>query len=101
MDFVSHVTVLAGLAVMVVQQALKLNWVDWTFPNRHPVPTLILLSILASVLTVWHNAAHPQAWTDWVQLVTTIGVVAAFVYNMTLKQWTALRAMEGPGAPSA
>lgn len=99
MDFLTHVTILAGLAVMAVQEALKLNWVAWKFPNEHPVPTLIVLSVGASVLTVWHHDVHPHAWTDWVQLVSTVGVTAAFVYNMTLDKWKSLRAMEGTGTP--
>lgn len=99
MDFFTHVTALSALGVIAVQQILKLNAIPTGFANRYPVPTLIVLSIISAILTVLFvpGAPQPQSWTDWLLLVVTIGVVAAIVYNHTLKNWTQLRAMEGDG----
>ena len=95
MEFLTHVTVIAGLAVMAVQQILKLKFVPNQFANKYPVPTLIILSIGAAIVTVWTTSVQPRAWTDWIVFVTTIALVAAFTYNHTLKNWSDLRAMEG------
>lgn len=96
MEFLNHSVVLAGLAVMAVQQILKLKAVPIGIANRYPVPTLIVLSVVASFLAVWNdNVTRPHVWTSWVQLVATVAVVAAVTYNMTIKNWADLRAMEG------
>lgn len=96
MEFFNHVTVLVGLAVMVLQEILTLKAVPIAFANRYPVPTLIGLSTIASVAAVWLNKVPtPQAWTDWVLLVVTVGVTAAVVYNHTIRNWAQLRSMEG------
>ncbi len=96
MEYLNHVGVLAGLAVLLVQQVLKLKFVPLAFANKHPVPTNILLSVVTAVLVVWHdNVVAPASWTGWVQLVATISLVAAFAYNMTVRNWADLRAMEG------
>lgn len=96
MEFFNHVTVLTGLAVMIIQQLLTLKAVPVAFANRYPVPTLIVLSILASVAAVIFNKIPtPHAWTDWILLVATVGVTAAVVYNHTIRNWAQLRAMEG------
>lgn len=96
MEFVNHVTVLTGLAVMVLQQILTLRAVPIAFANRYPVPTLIILSVIASIVAVVLNKVpNPSSWTDWVLLVASIGVTAAVVYNHTIKNWAQLRAMEG------
>jgi len=96
MEFFTHVTVLAGLAVMGIQQLLKLKAVPLTFANKYPVPTVVVLSVGAALVTVWANMAKaPVGWTNWVQFAATIVVVAAVTYNMTLKNWAELRQMEG------
>lgn len=96
MEFLTHVTALSGLAVVAIQQILKLKVVPVSFANRYPVPTLILLSILTSIFIVWRElVAAPASWTDWVLLVVTVGIVAAFTYNNTVRNWTEVRASEG------
>jgi hypothetical protein len=96
MDFFNHVTILVGLAVMAVQQILTFRAVPVSFANRYPVPTLIVLSTVASILAVVFNKeAVPQSVGDWVLLVASVGVTAAVVYNHTLRNWAQLRAMEG------
>lgn len=96
MEFFNHAVVLAGLAVLAVQEILKLKIIPLTVANKYPVPVLILLSIGAAVVSVWqNNVVNPHVWTGWVQLVATIAVVAALTYNMTIKNWSELRSMEG------
>lgn len=96
MEYLTHSVVLAGLAVLTVQQILKLKAIPTQIANKYPVPTLIVLSIVASIVAVWHdNVARPLVWTSWVQLVATVALVAAITYNMTIKNWSQLRSMEG------
>jgi len=98
MEWFNHVSVLVALAVMVLQQILTLKVVPNGFANRYPVPTLVILSTVASFVAVWMDKIPtPQAWTDWVLLVVTVGVTAAIVYNSTIRNWTQLRSMEGEG----
>lgn len=100
MDFFTHVTVLAALAVVAVTQILKLNLVPLKFANNHPVPTNIVLSVVAAIFVDWKNIQHVSGWTNWVGTVAIIAVTAAIVYNQLLGRWTALKAMEGPGTPN-
>lgn len=94
----AHVSGLAALAVVALQQILKLNFVPGAFANRYPVPTNILLSIGAAMIAVWQtNAINPVTWTGWLQLVATIAVVAAIVYNQLIGRWAQLKAAEGEG----
>lgn len=96
MEYLNHVGVLAGLAVLLVQQILKLKFIPIAFANRYPVPTNIILSFIAAIVVVWQaNVKAPVAWTGWIQLIATISLVAAFSYNMTLRNWPELRAVEG------
>lgn len=97
MDFFNHITALAALAVVAVQQILKLQVIPIAIANRYPVPTLILLSIVASVVAVLATPLAVVGWTGWVLLVSTVAVVAAVTYNSTLKNWSQLRAIEGEG----
>lgn len=98
MDFLTHATALAALSVMIIQEILKLNLIPLAFPTRYPVPTLILLSIGASVFEVWKGMVRaPATVGDWLLLVATITVVAAFTYNHTLDKWDELRSLEGEG----
>lgn len=96
--FFTHTVALAALAVVAIQQVLKLKVIPIAFANRYPVPTLILLSIGASIFVVWQSAvAMPTRWTDWLLLVATTAVVAAITYNNTIKNWVQLRSLEGEG----
>lgn len=98
MDYFTHVTALAALAVVALQQILKLKAIPIAFVNKHPVPSLIILSAIASAIIVWTNQiGEPRGWTGWLLLGATITVVAAIVYNSTIRNWAALRAMEGTG----
>lgn len=96
LEFFNHITVLTGLAVMLVQQILTLKAIPVSFANRFPVPTLIVLSVIASIIAVWQTAVvQPTSWTDWVLLVASVGVTAAITYNNTIRNWAQLREMEG------
>lgn len=96
MEFFNHVTVLSGLAVMTVQQILKLKFIPVAVANRYPVPTLIVLSLVGAIVAVWQDmVVTPTAWTDWLLLVASMALTAAVTYNMTIRNWTELRAMEG------
>lgn len=89
-----HAVAFSALAVVVIQQVLKLKLIPLKFANKYPVPTVILLSLGASVLVVIKTVVQPQSWIDWAVLVGTIAVTAALTYNTTLKHWTELRDLE-------
>lgn len=91
----TRVAGLAAISVVALQQILKLKIVPIAFANRYPVPTLLVLSIVASIIAVMQTPLQANAWTDWVLLVGTIAVVSAITYNQTLRNWAQLRAMEG------
>lgn len=86
---------LAALAVVAVQQILKLKVIPTAFANRFPVLTNILLSIVSAIFVVWKDLVQADAWTDWIIIVATISVVAAIVYNQLIGKWAQLREMEG------
>lgn len=93
--FFTQATALAAIAVVVVQQILKLKFIPVSFANKYPVPTNILLSVVASIVAVWQNGVNAVTWQDWVVLAFTVSVVAAITYNALLRNWTELRATEG------
>lgn len=93
--FFTQATALAAIAVVVVQQILKLKFIPVSFANKYPVPTNILLSIVASVVAVWQNGVTAVSWQDWLVLAFTVSVVAAITYNALLRNWSELRATEG------
>lgn len=88
MEYFAQVTALAALAVVAVQQILKLNIVPVFFANKYPVFTNIVLSVIASVIVTWQTAVNLVGWTAWVAYVGTVSVLAAVTYNMTLKNST-------------
>lgn len=96
-DFINQVTLLAAGAVTIAVQILKLKIVPVGFANRHPVPTNIAISVIATVvstnlLDVTWSLAN---WTDILGIFGTIAVVSALTYNQLLKNWPELRASEG------
>lgn len=98
MEYFTYITGLSALAVVAVQQILKLKFVPLAFANKYPVPTNILLSIAASVIVVWQDkVVEPTTWTQWVALVAVVAVVAAIVYNQLIGKWKELRETEGEG----
>lgn len=86
MELFSQWTALAALAVVAVQQILKLNVIPVYFANNYPVATNVVLSVIASAIA---NASSKIALTNvwqWLTYVATVSVVAAITYNQTLKQ---------------
>lgn len=98
MEYFTYITGLSALAVVAVQQILKLKFIPVGFANRYPVPTNILLSVAAAVFVVWKDQVlQPVVWTQWVALIATVSVVAAIVYNQLIGRWDELKASEGEG----
>lgn len=94
-DFVTKITLLAGVGVLAVQQILKILPVSVTeFANRYPVPTNIALSVGAALFAVWQDFIQPVVWTDWVALIAVISATAAIIYNQLIGRWAQLKSME-------
>lgn len=94
MEFFTHAALLASGAVVIVQEVLKVF--PESFAAKYPVLTNIVLSVIASLIAVWQDLLkQPQAWTDWLLLVGTVSVVAAFVYNTLVKNREFLRTPAG------
>lgn len=92
MDSFAEITALAALAVVAVQQILKLNVIPVYFANKFPVFTNIFLSIVAAVIVSWQTATVNlvTVW-DYVVYVGTVSVLAAITYNMTLRNSEAVQ----------
>lgn len=95
MDFFAQVTALAALAVLLVQQILRLKVVPLDFANKYPVPTNIALSVIATIVVVWQKLVIPVVWTDWIVLAATVSVVSAIVYNQLIGRWKELQELQG------
>lgn len=96
MEFLSEASLAAAGVVLLVQQILKLNIVPLAFANRYPVPTNIILSVIATIFLV------PINWSldnigDLALQIGTVAVVAAIAYNQLLGKWEQLRSAEGEG----
>lgn len=89
-----NLTALAALAVLVVEQILKLRVVPIDFANNHPVITNILLSIVASVV-VTRTEWSTDNWKHILLNVATIATVAAIVYNQLIGKSQELKQLEG------
>lgn len=94
MEFFTQVGVLSGLAVLALHQILKLRIVPWQFANKYPVPVLIALSIVATIVAYLADWEDPSSIGEWILLFATIGIVAAVTYNATLRNWKELRESE-------
>lgn len=92
MQSYAEITALAALAVVAVQQILKLNVIPVYLANKYPVFTNILLSVIASVLVSWQTAAvNLVNVTDYIVYAGTVSVLAAITYNMTLRNSEAVQ----------
>ncbi len=96
MEFLTEASLAAAGVVLLVQQILKLNIVPLAFANRYPVPTNILLSIVATIFLVPINWSLDNVG-DLALQIGTVAVVAAIAYNQLLGKWEQLRAAEGEG----
>lgn len=95
MDFLSQSAVVAAGVVLLVQEILKLKIVPISFANRYPVPTNILLSIVATLFLVPVEWSFDNLGHLAVQ-IGTVAVTAAIAYNQLLRNWSELKASEGP-----
>ena len=94
--FFATVSATAAIGVVIIQQILKSKIIPLSFANKYPVPTLIVLSIVAAIVaTFTAPVVLPTVWWGWVLLVFTIATVAAIIYNNVFKHWDDLRATEG------
>jgi hypothetical protein len=100
MELFSEITALAALAVVAVQQILKLNVIPVYFANKYPVITNIVLSIIASIVVQYQTAVNLVGWTDWVVYIATVSVVAAIAYNMTLRNEPTIQAASNKTEPT-
>lgn len=95
MDSFTEITALAALAVVAVQQILKLRVVPISIANKYPVFVNIGLSIVAALVVSWQTAVNLKNWVEWVVYVATVSVVAAIVYNNTLSNSDQIKSLEG------
>lgn len=91
MEYFTEITAIASLAIVAVQQILKLNVVPVYFANKYPIATNIVLSIIASIIVQWQTAISLTTVSDWVTYIATVSVVSAIVYNMTLRNSSAVQ----------
>lgn len=87
----AEITALAALAVVAVQQILKLNVIPVYFANKYPIVTNVVLSAIASVIVTWQTAISLVGWVEWVTYIGTVSVLAAITYNMTLRNSEAVQ----------
>lgn len=100
MEFLTTASLAAAGVVLLVQQILKLNIVPIAFANRYPVPTNIILSVIATIVLVPIDWSFDNAGKLALQ-VGTVAVTAAIAYNQLLGKWEQLRAAEGEGKKPA
>jgi uncharacterized membrane protein len=100
MEFFSEVTALAALAVVAVQQILKLNVIPVYFANKYPVLTNFVLSAIAAVVVTWQTAVSLVDWKDWVVYIATLSVLSAITYNMTLRNSEKVQSVSSNTGPS-
>ena len=85
MEIFTEITALAALAVVAVQQLLKLNIVPVYFANKYPLVTNVLLSIGAAFFVQYQTVVNLNSWIEWLSYVAVVSVVAAITYNNTLR----------------
>ena len=100
MEFFTEVTALAALAVVAVQQILKLNVIPLYFANKYPLVTNLLLSLIASIVVTWQTTVSLVTWVEWVVYVATVSVLAAITYNMTLRNSDAVQRVSSQTEPT-
>ena len=96
LEYFMTISLVSGLAVSVVQEILKLKIIPLSFANRYPVPTNIVLSVIASIVAISQHGVLELA--SWLELASTAGftaVVAAITYNNLMRNWTQLQSIEG------
>ena len=96
-DILTVATLVSAGAVTLAVQLLKLKIVPVQFANKYPVPTNLVLSAVATVVT-FMSTGQSIVWSNWLSVATTfatIAVAAAIAYNQLLANWSELKQMEG------
>lgn len=99
MELFTEITALAALAVVAVQQILKLNVIPVYFANKYPAATNLVLSIIASVVVQTQTAVNLVGWYAWTAYVATVAVVAAITYNNTIKHSEGIQRLSNQISP--
>ena len=98
MDFLNHVIVLLGLAVLASVQVLKFIRLNATsFANRYPVATNIVASIVAVLIAAKTDHLNPVGWTQWLTAVALCSLTAAILYNQLIGKSPAVQALQAKG----
>lgn len=97
MEFFTEITLLSAGAVVLVQQILKLNAIPVAFANKYPVPTNILLSIIAAVVVSWQDLMNLSSAWSYMAFIGTVAVLAAVTYNQLISRSDEIRSVEGEG----
>lgn len=100
MDLLTQATLLAAGAVLLVQQILKLKIVPVAFANRYPVPTNLILSLIATVVVTIPVVQIQWSVDNLPVILRTFGLIAvgaAIAYNQLFDKWKQLKEVEGTG----
>ena len=96
MEFLSGAALVAAGVVLLVQEILKLKIVPLAFANKYPVPTNIILSVIATIFLVPIHWSLDNIGHLAVQ-IGTVAVTAAIAYNQLIGKSEELKELEGPG----
>jgi hypothetical protein len=82
-DILTQASVVAAMAVLLIQQILKSKLIPVFFANKYPVETNIFLSVLATIVTFnWVNIDLTAGnWVLIARTLLTISIGAALSYN--------------------
>lgn len=95
-ELLAKLVVVSGISVSLVQEILKLRIIPLVFANRYPVPTNIVLSVIASVIALYTQGLLEVS--SWLTIGTTVmatAVIASMTYNNLLDNWKQLKTLEG------
>ena len=96
MEFLSGAALVAAGVVLLVQEILKLKIVPLAFANKYPVPTNIILSVIATIFLVPVDWSLDNIGHLAVQ-IGTVAVIAAIAYNQLIGKSKELKELEGEG----
>lgn len=91
----AQVALLAAGAVTVAHEILKLKLVPLAFANRYPVPTNIILSVIAALIVKWQDLATLHSFGQWAAFIGLVAVIAAVTYNQLIGKSEELKSIEG------
>src|SRR5687768_11021368 len=89
-------TAISVIATVTAVQVLKSPLTDSWF-NKHPVPTLWMVSLIAALVTQYDHLFHLD-WGNLGIVITNVFVTAlgaALTYNNIVSKWPEVKAAEG------